>query len=203
MGLRGVWMNQQKNIPNGKSSFDLIDQEKFFRELEIKEDTIFLDAVCGCGDYALAAASRIGEQGRIYAFDLQEGIIDRLTDKIVAEGITNVVPRVAGPLSLPLGNNTIDICLMVTAFYDLVPQGDDEKALSEITRVLKPSGVLAVIEFKKIPGHLGSPINIRIRSAELDETLRFHGFTSVKPREIKVGEYSYLSLYRKDNWQSY
>ena len=32
-------MNKQKNTPNGKSSFDLIDQEKFFREMEIKEDT--------------------------------------------------------------------------------------------------------------------------------------------------------------------
>jgi len=192
-------MNKQKNTPNGKSSFDLIDQEKFFREMEIKEDTIFLDAVCGSGDYVLAAASRIGDQGRIYAFDLREGVIDRLTDKIIAKGIINVVPRVAGPLSFPLGNNTIDICLMVTAFHDLVLYDDGQKALSEIKRVLRPTGVLAVIEFKEISGHSGPPRNIRISSVELDEMIRFHGFTSVRKREIEIGEYNILSLYCKND----
>jgi len=57
----------QKTIAAGKSSFDFIDQERLFRELDIKENTILLDAACGRSDYALAAAARIGNQCRIFA----------------------------------------------------------------------------------------------------------------------------------------
>jgi len=184
----------QKTIAVGKSSFDFIDQERLFRELDIKENTILLDAACGCGDYALAAAARIGNKGRIFAFDLWEAGIDRLIDKIVADGITNIVPRVADLCSLPLGNGTIDICLMATVFHDLVQQGTDQGALSEIKRVLKPGGVLAVIEFKKISGQHSPPMEIRLSPEELEGLVTPHGFRIMKT--VEIGPYNYLTIFQ-------
>ncbi|MBU0909037.1 MAG: methyltransferase domain-containing protein [Proteobacteria bacterium] len=190
---------KKKNIADDKGCSDLIDQERLYRELDIKDDTIFLVMSCGRCDYALSVATHIGCQGRIFAFDMLETGIDRLIDEIIAGGITHIYPRVCDLCTLPLGNGTIDICLMATVFHDLVQQGTDQILLSEIKRVLKPGGVLAVLEFKKISGHPGPPLNIRISPAELDETLRLYGFTPVKNREIEVGACNYLSLYHISN----
>src|SRR5660398_250730 len=43
----------------GKSSFDLIDAEKLFRELTMGRDTNLLDVGSGVGNYSLAASESI------------------------------------------------------------------------------------------------------------------------------------------------
>jgi len=192
-------MKRHKNntpIAAGKSSFDLIEPEKLFAALQIEKDAILLDAACGQGAYALAAAPRC-PQGRIFAVDLWREGIDRLTQAVTDTGFTNIIPVVADISDrIPLDNATVDICLLATVLHDLVQDGTDQGTLSEIKRTLKPDGVLAVIEFKKISGHPGPPINIRISPANLDEMLRLHGLIPERDGEIDLGAYNYLALYR-------
>lgn len=186
----------ENNSPRaaGKSSFDLLDPEKLFAALPIAKDSVIMDAACGIGAYTMAMAPRC-PNGKIYAFDLWEEGLDRLVDKIVAAGITNVVPRVADLCALHLGNGTIDICLIATVLHDLIQEGTDYGALPEVKRVLKSGGLVAVIEFKKMSSRPGPPINIRISPSDLDELLRLHGFAPVQNREIDIGACIYLSLY--------
>ena len=70
----------------GKSSFDLIDSQKVFSALGLQETSIFLDMACGRGAYSLAAAERIGAQGRVYAVDLWQEGIDTLRKEMQAPG---------------------------------------------------------------------------------------------------------------------
>ena len=46
-------MTKDKSTPTGagKSSFELIDSAKFFRELDLKKGITFLDLACGWGTY--------------------------------------------------------------------------------------------------------------------------------------------------------
>ena len=61
--------------------------------------------------------------------------------------------------------NSADVCLIATALHGFVEDRIDQGVLTEIVRVVKPTGILAVMEFKKIDGPPGPPIYIRLSSA--------------------------------------
>ena len=179
----------------GKSSFDLIDTERLFGELALKEDTRFLDVACGKGAYSIAAADYIGKSGSIFSVDLWEEGIELLNKEIASRKIPNIHASVADVSKrIPVEDNTIDVCLVATVLHDFIEDKTDDGALNEIKRVLTQNGTLAVIEFKKIEGPPGPPIEIRISPEQTADRLLPYAFGMVK--EMEIGPYSYLTLFR-------
>lgn len=189
-------MDNNKSVTDGKSGSDRIDPEKLLAFLPIRSDSAILDMAGGFGAYTIAMAS-LCPHGKVFVFYLREEGFERFIEEISDSAITNIIPNVVTSGSLPLGSETMDLCLLTKVFHDLFSQGSDQEALREIKRVLKPRGTLAVIEYKKIVGTPGPPVKIRIAPGELDETLRCAGFIPAIKQEIEIGPYHYLSLYRK------
>ena len=184
-----------KPIAAGKSSFNLIDQEKFFSEIDLSDAEVILDAACGAGVYSLALALRPSESRTIYAVDLWKEGIEGLSREIEARGIRNVHPAVADiGRNIPMDNASVDLCLLATVFHDFVEDHTDQGALREIKRVLKMDGLLFVVEFKKIEGPPGPPLSIRLSPLELEQALTRHRFLLLKT--IDLGEFTYLSIFR-------
>lgn len=183
--------NQQKPPGAGKSSFDLIDAEKLFAELDLQPTSVFLDLGCGRGAYTLAAARRIGGKGLVYGIDLWSEGIAALHEQADAEDFSHVRAMVgdAGNLAA-VPNGSVDICLLGTVLHDLVQTGVARAALEEIAKVLKPNGTLAVVEFKKIEGPPGPPVTIRMAPAEVERQVAACGFTS--DASVDLGPYNYL-----------
>jgi len=187
--------NEIRPTAAGKSSFDLIDVDKFFRELNLQKGITFLDVACGRGLYCLSAAEIIGKKGRVIGVDLwQEGIelLKAAANEKSAANITALVSD-AGK-QIPVDNNSIDVCLMATVLHDFVADKIDQHVLPEIVRVFKPGGVLAVMEFKKTDGPPGPPRHIRLSPGEVDDMLTPFGFK--KEHLADVGPHNYLSLYK-------
>jgi len=144
----------EKPIAAGKSSFDLIDSKKLFSELQLKKGSVLLDLACGRGLYSIAASEYIGEQGKIYAVDLWQEGIDFLIQETTAGQIVNIHASVADiNKHIPFADHSIDVCLMATVLHDLIEDHAEKGTLKEVKRVLKPEGLLAVIEFikRKVP----------------------------------------------------
>jgi ubiquinone/menaquinone biosynthesis C-methylase UbiE len=178
----------------GRNSFDLVDQGRLFRELRLKDGATFLDMACGRGDYAIAAAEIIGEQGLVHAVDLWEEGITRLRQEAQAKGIKHIRASVADvSLGIPVEDRSVDICLMATALHDLVLIKAADGALEEAARVLKPGGSLAVIEFKKIEGPPGPRIQIRLTSEDVESIVITHGFK--RKSIIDLGPSTYLMTF--------
>jgi ubiquinone/menaquinone biosynthesis C-methylase UbiE len=69
---------KKKPTGAGKSSFDLIDTERFFQLLDLLKGISFLDVASGRGAYSLAVSDIIGPQGSVVAVDLWAGGIEML-----------------------------------------------------------------------------------------------------------------------------
>src|SRR5665648_46814 len=182
----------------GKSSFDLVDADRLFEELGLGLDTNLLDVGSGVGNYALAAAERMGptDGGRIYAVDLWKEGITLLQTEAARRGFARIVPMVADVGSvIPVGDESVDVCLIATVLHDLVLDGTHEGALREMSRTLKSDGLLAVVEFEKVDGPPGPPKDIRLNPQELEAIVTRFGFEPSKM--VAVGPYHYLSLFTK------
>ena len=178
----------------GKSSFRLIDTNKFFQELDLKNDITFLDVACGRGAYTLAAAKIINQEGRLYAVDLWAEGIEILEKEAATKGIKNLKTFVGDVAqNIPVEDDCVDVCLMATVLHDLVAETVDMQTLKEITRVIKPGGTLAIVEFHKKKGPPGPPKPVRLSPEEVDQMVSAYGFRQIRYTEI--GPDNYLIIF--------
>jgi len=190
--------NEKQPTGAGKSSFDLIDTEKFFQELDLQKGISFLDVASGRGAYSLAVSDIIGPQGSVFAVDLWTEGIEILKTAAQERGIENITAFVSDVgRRIPVEDQSIDVCLMSTVLHDFVDDRIVRGVLNEIVRVVKPAGRLAVMEFKKIDGPPGPPKHIRLTPVDVADMLDPYGFK--KEHTVDVGPYNYLILLKNMN----
>lgn len=97
----------------------------------------------GNGTYTLAAARRIGPNGKLVTIDIEPKMIERVNQKIAAEGLTNIEARIASVYDLPFDTESFDLIYMIAVINEIP---DIPRALSEFHRVLKPAGKLVFSE---------------------------------------------------------
>jgi ubiquinone/menaquinone biosynthesis C-methylase UbiE len=189
-------LSQAKPPGAGKSSFELIEPERLLGELPLKNGITFLDLGSGSGNYTLAVAEVIGKHGVVVALDLWQPGLEALEERAAAAGQHNIRALLADISKLvPLGEGSVDVCLMATVLHDLAEFAMADGALQEAHRVLKPGGVLAVVEFDKVEGPPGPPMRIRLTPEEVENLVAPYGFQ--KTRMARVGPYNYMILFTK------
>ena len=104
----------------------------------------------GPGTFTIEAAKRVGEKGKVSAIDIQPSVASKLNHRLQRDNITNVMAKVASAYELPFPNNTFDLVFMIAVLAEIP---DKKKALVEIKRVLKHSGLLAIGEFLPDPDY--------------------------------------------------
>ena len=179
----------------GKSSYDLIDPGTLWAELDLSQGITFLDLGCGQGNYALAAADRVGPAGVVYAVDLWEEGIAALRERAGRSGRGNLKALVAPAGRIPLANLSVDVGFLATVLHDLAEAGTAAGALAELARVIKPGGCLAIVEFDKIDGPPGPPRHIRLDAGEVEALVAPYGFA--RQKTAKLGPYNYLMTFSK------
>jgi ubiquinone/menaquinone biosynthesis C-methylase UbiE len=177
----------------GRSTFDLIDTDRFFEALNVRPSTAILDLGSGTGSYTVRLAEATGPAGRVFALDAWEEGLARVRERASLGHLGNIETLLADANEgIPLEDKTIDVCLVATVLHDLLRDATGETVLSEILRVLKQGGKLAVLEFKKIEGPPGPPLRIRLSEKDVEGLLTPFGFHTDSVSD--VGEYHYLLI---------
>jgi len=121
---------------------------------------------CGSGAFTLFVARAVGEEGKVYAVDIQPAMLKQLERKLARaenQDIKNVELKQAGAYHLPFEDGALDLVYMVTVLQEIP---DRARALREIRRVLKPGGILAVTEFLPDPDYPLRSTTIKICQRE-------------------------------------
>ena len=185
----------KKPVAAGKSSFGLIDKEKFFSYIDMDSITNFIDLACGIGNYSLGISEKLKKGSSIYAIDLWEEGIETLKKEIISQNINNINPSVSDIRErLPFAEESFDACLMATIIHDL-SENDRRSAVKEACRVVKKEGILYVVEFKKILEDYGPRMQIRIDEGELMNIIVPHGFKVAAYGDI--GQSHYIMKFQK------
>ena len=109
------------------------------KEAGVGTGMCILDYGCGPGSFSLAAASIVGNGGRVYALDELPVAIEKVESKAQAAGLTNI-NAILSDCQTGLDDASIDVALLYDAFHDLA---DPDCVLKELYRVLKPAAVLS------------------------------------------------------------
>ena len=112
----------------------------------VKPGQKVLDIAGGTGDLAAAFAPKVGADGEVFHTDINEAMLREGRNRLLDAGVS-LPTLVCDAEHLPFPDTHFDL---VTVAFGLRNMTHKEAALREMSRVLKPSGKLLVLEFSKI-----------------------------------------------------
>jgi len=113
---------------------------------EVKTGNKVLDIAGGTGDMSIGFKQLVGENGEVWHTDINAAMLKHGRDRLLDRGI--ITPQcLCDAEQLPFANNYFDA---VSLSFGLRNMTHKDLALQEIYRVLKPGGLLLVLEFSKV-----------------------------------------------------
>lgn len=112
------------------------------RIVDVNPHLKLLDVGAGSGTISASLAQKMPE-GQVTATDISEDILQRASEFAQSMGATNVEFRTANVFELPFEDATFDVA---HAHQVLCHLGEPSRAITEMVRVVKPGGVIALCE---------------------------------------------------------
>jgi protein-L-isoaspartate O-methyltransferase len=153
--------------------------------LKIKPGEVMADIGAGSGYFTRRLAKLVGEKGLVYAVDIQQEMLDLLTNKMAELKIRNVKP-ILGTITDPkLPPSSVDLVLMVDVYHEFDFPFEMVKA---ICQGLKPGGRLVFVEFRredpKVPIKLVHKMSeAQVRKEMAVQPLEWSETSEVLPRQ--------------------
>jgi demethylmenaquinone methyltransferase/2-methoxy-6-polyprenyl-1,4-benzoquinol methylase len=133
------------------AGIDVTWRKKMLKTLKPLQPKIMLDVATGTGDVAIMAEALLKPE-KIIGIDISDGMLELGREKLRTRQLTDVITLQNGDSeAIDFPDNSFDA---VTVAFGVRNFENLEKGLQEILRVLKPGGMLCVLEFSKptLPG---------------------------------------------------
>jgi ubiquinone/menaquinone biosynthesis C-methylase UbiE len=141
--------------------------------LALREGETVADVGAGSGYFALRMARRVGESGRIYAVDVDPGMVLHLNRRIRDAGAWNVRTILAPPDDPLLADSSVDTFFICDTWHHVA---DQTGYLALMKRMLKPGGRVVMIDYQKRDLPVGPPLDMKIAREDLVRQMEAAGF---------------------------
>jgi ubiquinone/menaquinone biosynthesis C-methylase UbiE len=148
--------------------------------LKITKGSTVADIGAGSGYMTVKLAKKVGPDGKVFANDIQPGMLELLTRRLQKSKITNV-STVLGTQDDPrLPLDAIDLVLMVDVYHEL---SQPQLMLRHIKASLKPTGRLVLLEYRKEDPNIPIKPEHKMSVAEAKLEVEAEGFKLTKTNE--------------------
>jgi FkbM family methyltransferase len=139
MGVQGApWLERDERQEEE-------EPDRALRILKIPKGAIVADIGAGSGYMTVRMAKIVGPAGKVYANDIQPGMLDLLKKNVEKAKLTNVIP-IQGAIDDPrLPAATLDLALMVDVYHEF---SKPQEMLQKLRESLKPGGRLVLLEYR-------------------------------------------------------
>jgi SAM-dependent methyltransferase len=111
--------------------------------LLIAEGSIVAEIGAAGAWFTVRLAQRVGQNGKVYAEDIQPEMIEAINRRAQRENLTNVKP-ILGAARDPRLPNGLDAVLIVEVYREM---DDPVELLKKVARSLKPQGRIGIVDF--------------------------------------------------------
>jgi SAM-dependent methyltransferase len=142
--------------------------------LNVAKGSSVADVGAGSGYWTVKLSERVGPSGKVFATDLQPQMLDILSRRLTAKGITNVtlVQGTVDDAKLPPAS--VDLELMVDVYHEL---SQPQAILRSLREALKPGGRLVLLEYRKEDPSIPIKFEHKMSVAEAKLEVEHEGFT--------------------------
>ena len=156
------------------------DTQKALKLIGVEKGSTVADIGAGSGYFTVRLSALVGPTGRVYANDIQQGMLDITQRRLDKAKISNVTLVLGAPDDPRLPPASLDLALLVDVYHEfLAPQA----MLQRLHAALKPGGRLVLLEYREedpevpiLPAH-----KMSVKGAKLE--VEHEGFTLTKVDE--------------------
>jgi predicted methyltransferase len=121
-----------------------IDTDRIFEVLGVREALTVCEIGAGDGELTIAAARRVGPQGRVYTSELGDDRLKALENKINDSGLAHITVVKGDPVETNFPEGACDALFMRNVYHHFA---DPAAMNASISAALKPGGRLAIVDF--------------------------------------------------------
>ncbi len=155
------------------------------------------DIGTGSGVYAFLASKLVGENGKVYAVDIQHELLSKLRTESKRQNIHNIdfvwgdAEEKAG---LKIKDATVDVAIVSNVLFQVE---DKRGMIFEAARLLKPTGKILVIDWTDSFGGLGPMPNDVFSKEEARSLLTEAGLSFLKEFDAGAHHYGFIFVKNK------
>jgi protein-L-isoaspartate O-methyltransferase len=164
------WRKNPSACPYGQrfwveAPHPLITRARLREILDPQPGERVLEVGPGTGYYTLDVAEWVQPDGEVHILDLQQEMLDHTMRRAGERGLANITPTQSDATSMPYEDANYDAAYLVTVLGEIP---DQDAAIRELARVLKPGGRLVVGELLGDPHYVRlDPLRLRAGGAGL------------------------------------
>jgi len=172
----------------------LLNADELLRnELGVLPGGVIADLGCGgAGYFVITAAKIVGNEGKVYAVDVQISVLDNIQSRADMEQLTNIETvwsnlEVFG--ATKINNDALDYATLVNILF----QNSNKLAiLKETARLLKSGGRLLVVDWEEGRFNMGPRHAMKVSKSEVVEWAKQAGLKFEKQFAAGVWHYGLL-----------
>jgi demethylmenaquinone methyltransferase/2-methoxy-6-polyprenyl-1,4-benzoquinol methylase len=137
-----VFIRIMAAIMESRFRYRFFGPTRILQGADIRPGQTVLEVGCGTGFFTLPAAQLLGDQGSLVAMDMLPMSVEAVTKKVQTANLKNVRVVKGDALNTQLAAESLDAVLIFGVIP--APMLPMDRLLSEMQRILKPGGTMAV-----------------------------------------------------------